>query len=864
MKSKLCLKTSPEVVELKRVAEELARRQDEPLSTLHILTAVTLRNGPAADLLLDRRLTADTLLTATPCTDKNSDAVDCALSRAAEICSHWNETSTNALHVLLALINENHSAAHRVLVKNGVNLQHLRAAAMHVGLGLVGRRRVVTRNHSVALKAERKNEFGAAPKPKVPMGVTIPLFGAAPPRDLAKPAPISRCERRAQIIPILPTKEGKPIDGKVPESLPAVGNKLVSDVTRLSTRHKKRRAVNDLQLDNKQFPTLATFGIQLSAMAARGELDPVIGRDHEIERLLDVLAKRHGNNPVLVGAAGVGKTSVVRGLALRLAEHLAPGHLDDRIIIEISIPELLAGTGVRGALSQRVVALHQEVKRAAGRVVVFFDEIHQLFLADAAEELTGELKLALARGELPCIGATTPEGYQRTIDADPALARRFTTVEVEESSPDVTRGMLDSIAERLGQHHRVDYDAAALDDCVRWSVRYLPGRQLPDKAVSILDLAGARVRRRQGSSVTRQAVAEVVATLADMPVERLTETDAERFLKLEQLMGEKVVGHQSALEKIARILRRNAAGLGSKRPLGTFLLLGPTGVGKTETAKALASVLFHSETALTRVDMAEYSEAHSVARLLGAPPGYVGHDAGGQLTQAVARRPYQIVLLDEIEKAHPDVVQSFLSVFDEGRMTDGRGRTVDFTNTVILMTSNLGSEHTAARKQRRAGFGAEDAVPSQQQAENGVIAAAREHLSPELYNRIDELLVFAPLSRQEVRQVARRLLQRTAEALKERQIDLHLADDTLEWLLDHGGYDVTLGARPMKRTLARHVEAPLADQILRGALVSGMTAKFAVRDGALTIVPAVVKSLRSGSFHAAPAKNWGPAFRLSR
>ncbi len=837
MKTKVCPKTDQEAIDLKRVAEELARRQGEPPSSLHVLSAIALSGGPAASLLLERRVSPESLLSASPRLDTHRDTVERVFARAAEIAAGMNETGSNAVHLLVAICDCN-TAARRALTNDHVDLVNLRAAAMRAGLGYVGRRRLVARSHSLAHEREQKSDNTGAPKSRAPTGVTIPLFGATLLRDAAKESTAYR-ERGAQIVPLVPVPERKVADEKPnersrPERLES--KKFLAEVSRLSVKRSKRSSATDELLDAKKFPTLAAYGIQLSVMAARGELDPVIGREREIEQLLDVLAKRQGNNPVLVGHAGVGKTSVVRGLAQRLSEHLAPAALDDRIIVEISIPELLAGTGVRGALAQRMVALHHEVKRAAGRVVVFFDEIHQLFIGDAAEELGGELKLALARGELPCIGATTFEGYQRSIDVDPALARRFTVVEVEESSPKDARIVLDAVAGKLHQHHGVSYDAVALDDCVRWTVRYLPGRQLPDKAISVLDLAGARVRRRLGQSVTRHAVAEVVASLADMPVERLTESDSQRFLMLEQLVAEKVVGHLPAITKIADILRRNAAGLGSKRPLGTFLLLGPTGVGKTETAKALAATLFHSDNAMTRIDMAEYSEAHSVARLIGAPPGYVGHDSGGQLTEAVRRRPYQIVLLDEIEKAHQDVLQSLLSLFDEGRMTDGRGRTIDFTNTVILMTSNLGSEHTAARTRRRVGFGAKDSVPSQREAEAGVLAAARDRLSPELYNRIDEILVFEPLTRAEVREVTRRLLARTAEALKDRHIELQLADDAVDWLLEHGGYDITLGARPMKRTLARFVEAPLAEQILRGALVSGMAARLTVSDDELRIV----------------------------
>jgi ATP-dependent Clp protease ATP-binding subunit ClpC len=575
---------------------------------------------------------------------------------------------------------------------------------------------------------------------------------------------------------------------------------------------------------------LTALGKNLTLAALRGELDPVVGREPVIDQALDVLAKREGNNPCLVGGAGVGKTSVVRGLAQHIVQARDQGTLDDRIVIQIPIGELVAGTGVRGALAARLGGIRRETMAAKGRVVIFFDEIHQLFVGDAAEEISSELKLALARGEIPCIGATTLEEYTKAIGNDAALARRFTLVEVDEPSREDAYLVLEALKPKLEGHHAVGYQTEALAMAVAWSVRYLPGRALPDKAVSILDLAGARARRRGRLSVGPDTVAEVVAELADMPVERLLEQDGDRMLRLEEILAERVVGHTQSIRRIARILRRNAAGLGSRRPIGTFLLLGPTGVGKTETAKAIAEVLFHCESAMTRLDLSEFSEAHAVARLIGAPPGYVGHEAGGQLTEAVRRRPYQVILLDEIEKAHPDVLTAFLGVFDEGRLTDGRGRTVDFTNSVILMTSNLGSEETGASPRRRVGFGGSGVEEALDDLDARITAAARAALAPELYNRIDEVLVFSPLGRDEVREIARRLLGSVAQALlDQRRVRLEYDTDVVELLLDQGGYDPSLGARPMKRTIARLVEAPLAERLLRGELPRGSIALLEVK-----------------------------------
>jgi ATP-dependent Clp protease ATP-binding subunit ClpC len=592
-------------------------------------------------------------------------------------------------------------------------------------------------------------------------------------------------------------------------------------------RHSTR-----FSLDPKRFPTLTSLGTNLTLQAATGELDPVVGRDDEIERTLDVLAKRHANNPCLVGAAGVGKTSVVRGLALRIAKGEDVQSLDDRVVVSIDASALLAGTGARGALAERLAQIRAEVRGGDGRVVVFFDEIHTLFGPDAGDEAAGDLKLALARGELPCIGATTIDEYRRYLESDAALARRFTAIEVGELSPEEAMLAIEAVAPAFEEHHKARYAPEAIAASVVWSARYVPGRPLPEKAVSILDLAGARVRRRGQKQIGREQIAEVVSEMAGVPVERLLETDAERMLRMEELLATRIVGHAQALERIATVLRRNASGFRSRRPIGSFLLLGPTGVGKTETAKAIAECLFSSPHAMTRLDLSEYAEPHAIARLVGAPPGYVGHEAGGQLTEAVRRKPYQVVLLDEIEKAHRDVLEAFLQVFDEGRLTDGRGRTVDFTNTVIILTSNIGAEN-ATPARGRVGFGRAQETKDYQAA---LVAAARTALPPELYNRLDEVLAFAPLARAEVAEVARRMLAALAEDLLEtRAVRLDVSDAAIEALLDAGGFDPEMGARPMRRAIGRLVEAPIAEMILRGDLARGDVAMVEVEGGKVVV-----------------------------
>jgi ATP-dependent Clp protease ATP-binding subunit ClpC len=796
-----------EVVALRRLAEEMAKGRGERATTGHLLAAIASNTGGAAQLLRERRLDAEVLLKAARVlVDDHTDAVSRAVQRARDLAARSPTREANAIHLLFALCQERSTAAYRAIAQCGSDVTKLRTAAMQIALGIVAPRRAPTATQ-LALPPT-PSTHAAHPGRTVP--TVAPHPGRTAPTVAPRPAP-----KVATVVPAMAPRARRQRQG--------------ASVAKASTS-----ALERFELDPKRAPTLVAIGRNLTLAAARGELDPVLGREAEIERTLDVLAKRQGNCPCLVGPAGVGKTSVVRGLAQRIAEGREVGSLDDRIVVEIDAPSLLAGTGVRGALAERMAQIKAEAAASEGRVVLFFDELHSVITAD--EEAAAELKVALARGELACIGATTHEDYKRVIAADAALARRMTAIEVVELAPDEAVMALQRVAPAFERHHGVVFAVDALAAAVAWSARYIPDRALPDKAVGILDLAGAQARRRGDREVGREQVAAVVSETTGVPVERLLETDGARMLRLEELMGDRIVGHSEALARIARVLRRNASGFRSRRPIGSFLLLGPTGVGKTETAKAIAECLFHSPHAMTRLDLSEYAEAHAVARLVGAPPGYIGHEAGGQLTDAVRKRPYQVLLLDEIEKAHRDVLEAFLQVFDDGRMTDGRGRVVDFTNVVIAMTSNIGSDISRPTTRGRIGFGGQKTARDVQGYADAVCAAARSALPPELYNRIDEVIAFAPLGRDDVAEVARRMLRALAEDLEgARGVALDVSDEAIGALLDDGGFDEELGARPMRRAIGRLVEAPIAEMLLKGELKRGDVALVDVEGGRVVI-----------------------------
>jgi ATP-dependent Clp protease ATP-binding subunit ClpC len=605
----------------------------------------------------------------------------------------------------------------------------------------------------------------------------------------------------------------------------------------------------------------------LTALAKAGRIDPVIGRSDEVDRVIQVLARRSKNNPVLIGDPGVGKTAIVEGLAQKIVDGAVPDALRGKTLLTLDLGALIAGAKFRGEFEERLKGVVDAVRDAAGQIILFIDELHTVVGAGAAEgslDASNLLKPALARGELQCIGATTINEYRKYIEKDAALERRFQPVYVGEPTIVDTIAIIEGLRPKYEQHHQVKITDEAIKAAVLLSSRYITERFLPDKAIDLVDEAASKVRmslsavpvelqqmeksledllKRGKDAVDRMAyeeaarlrdeeaalretysqhrrdwedttgahrivgendIAGVVARITGVPIQRMLEEEAAKLLHLEDRLHERVIGQDRAITALAEAIRRSRVGLSDpKRPIGSFLFLGPTGVGKTEVAKGLAELLFDDEGALVRVDMSEYMEKHSVARLIGAPPGYVGHEDGGQLTEAVRKRPYRVVLLDEIEKAHPDVWNILLQVLDDGRLTDGQGRVVSFRNTVILMTSNLGSQEI------------QDAIRSGGDPEKAALRALTGIIRPELINRIDEIIPFAGLTENDLLKIVDLLLQRTISALLERSITLSFTAEAKQSLVTLG-FDPVYGARPLKRTIQRQVDNVLSTAILRG------------------------------------------------
>lgn len=631
-------------------------------------------------------------------------------------------------------------------------------------------------------------------------------------------------------------------------------------------------------------PTLDQFGRDLTSMAREEKLDPVIGRDKETERVLEILCRRIKNNPCLIGDPGVGKTAIAEGLAQRIASGNIPEILKNKRVVTLDISSLVAGSKYRGEFEERLKKVMEEITKA-GDVILFVDEIHTIIGAGGAEgaiDASNILKPALARGEIQCIGATTIDEYRKHIEKDAALERRFQPVTVGEPTKEESVQILMGLRDKYEAHHGVKITDEAIKAAVELSDRYITDRYLPDKAIDLIDEAGAKVRiknltappdlkgleedvekakkekedaiavqdfekaaslrdkekelkeklddfrnnwkkRNYGETqiVTEEQIAQVVAKWTNVPVEKLTETESERLLKLESILHNRVIGQEEAVKSIAKAVRRSRVGLKDpKRPIGSFIFLGPTGVGKTELSKALSEAMFGDENSIIRIDMSEYMEKHAVSRLIGSPPGYVGYDEGGQLTEKVRRQPYSVVLFDEIEKAHPEVFNILLQILEDGRLTDGKGKTVNFKNTIIIMTSNVGA--STIKKQKLLGFSvSEEAAQNEyEKMKENIIGELKNSFRPEFLNRIDDIIVFHSLEEKHLRDIVKLMLKEVGNRLKDQDISIEF-DELAEKLLAKEGFDPTYGARPLRRAITKVVEDKLSEEILKGNIKKG-------------------------------------------
>jgi ATP-dependent Clp protease ATP-binding subunit ClpC len=659
--------------------------------------------------------------------------------------------------------------------------------------------------------------------------------------------------------------------------------------------------VTDRQAESK-YRSLEKYGHDLTELARQGKLDPVIGRENEIKRVIQILSRRTKNNPVIIGDAGVGKTAIAEGLAQKIAAEDVPDSLKGKKVVALDMGALVAGSKFRGEFEERLKAVLDEVKQAAGEVIMFIDELHTVVGAGAAEgaiDASNMLKPALARGEIQCIGATTIDEYRKHVEKDKALERRFSPVYLDEPSVEATVEMLRGLRPRYEAHHKIKIEDSALVAAAKLSQRYISDRFLPDKAIDLIDEAASKLRldmesapeevktldrkmkhlrdeeeaasqrqdyqkaaelkaerlhleqeynqakvnwqkeKKIDSVVDEEDIAGLVAQWTGIPVSRMLETETDKLVHMEERIHQRIVDQDEAVAAVSEAIRRGRAGLKDpKRPIGSFIFLGPTGVGKTELARALAEFLFDDEDAMVRLDMSEYMQEHTVSRLIGSPPGYVGYEEGGQLTEAVHRRPYRVILFDEVEKAHPDVLSILLQLLEDGRLTDGHGRTVDFKNTVVIMTSNLGSKEF-----QRGGIGfLRKEEGDEEKMKTDMKSALKEHLLPELLNRIDDVIIFHPLTKEHLKSIVDLLIREVERGLAERNIQLEVNEEAKAWLVQKG-YDPVYGARPLRRAIQKYVENPISTKILQGEFKEGDTIAISLKEDNLSF--AALKAARA-------------------
>ena len=812
--------------------------------------------------------------------EKFSERARRVLSLAQEEAQRFNHNYIGTEHILLGLVRETEGVAARVLSSLSVDLSKVRSAVEFI----IGRG-----------EKPAQGEIGLTPRAKKVVELAV---------DEARRMNHTYIGTEHLLIGLL--REGEGVAAGVLESLGVTLDKVRAETHRILS-HTSGASAQGSRSTSKT-PTLDQLGIDLTVAAKADKLDPVIGREKEIERMVQILSRRTKNNPVLVGEPGVGKTAIVEALAQLISKGEVPDTLQGKRLVTLDMGALVAGTKYRGEFEERLKKVIEEIK-TAGNCVLFIDEIHTIVGAGAAEgavDASNILKPSLARGEIQCIGATTLDDYRKYVERDPALERRLQPVRVEEPSNDDTVAILMGIRSKYEDHHKVNITDEAIRSAAILAQRYIPDRFLPDKAIDLIDEAGSRVRLRgsvtpaavkdaiqvleqirkekdeaiasqqyeaaaelrdrelkqnedldtlekewhEGENkerrvVTEDDIAEVVSMWTGIPVTRLAEEETERLLKMEEELHKRIIGQDEAIISVSKSVRRARAGLkDSRRPIGVFMFLGPTGVGKTELVRALAEFMFGDEDNMIRLDMSEFQERHTVARLIGAPPGYIGYDEGGQLTEGVRRKNYCAVLLDEIEKAHPEVFNILLQIFDAGTLTDARGRKVDFRNSIIIMTSNLGSD--LIKRETSLGFAAKSAEAQTDDSAYGrmkdkVMDEVKKFFRPEFLNRIDSTVVFHQLTKDEILQIVDLMMGQVRGELGEKEIDLELSEEAKAYL-GAKGFDPVLGARPLRRLIQDEIEDNLSDEVLSKRLVAGDIAMIDLEDNAIKITSKKAKA----------------------
>ena len=807
--------------------------------------------------------------------EKFSERARRVLSLAQEEAQRFNHNYIGTEHVLLGLVRETDGIAAKVLANLGVELNKVRSAVEFI----IGR-------------GERSTpgEIGLTPRAKKVIELAV---------DEARRLNHHHIGTEHLLIGLM--REGEGVAAGVLESLGVNLDRVRGETSRILTQTVQQGQSASSSKSSTRTPTLDQLGIDLTSAARSGKLDPTVGREQEIQRVTQILSRRTKNNPVLIGEPGVGKTAIVEALAQRIASDDVPSTLQGKRLVTLDMGALVAGTKYRGEFEERLKKVVEEIRGSGNCVLFIDEihTMVGAGAAEGAVDAANILKPSLARGELQTIGATTLDDYRKYVERDPALERRFQPVRVEEPTVEETVEILRGVKSRYEEHHELDISDEALRTAAHLASRFIADRFLPDKAIDLIDEAASRVRinfstapisvkeatkmlqsvqkekdeaitsrqyeyaaelrdreanlqEKLGSLekdwekevgdekpvVNEEHISEVVSMWTGIPVTRLVATETERLVHMEEVLHEKVIGQEEAISLVSKAVRRARAGLKNpKRPTGIFMSLGPTGVGKTYLVQKLAEFMFGSEESMIRIDMSEFMERHAVSRLVGAPPGYIGYDEGGQLTEAVRRKSYCVILLDEIEKAHPDVFNILLQIFDDGHLTDAKGRKVDFRNTIIVMTSNIGSD--LIRQDRSIGFAArgetaQNENEAYERMKTNVTDEVKKFFRPEFLNRIDATVVFHALSREHMHQIVELMLSEVASTLIEKGIELDVTDEAKDWLAEHG-YDPQFGARPLRRVIQDNVEDRLSDSILGGSLNPGDTAVIDVADGEIVV-----------------------------